>query len=446
MNETGQVVSQLELFAASPGTQRSRERLLDLLIDAVGVGAAGSSAAVARRCLPALDGDDAASHAWMRGVCMHALDFDDTHEPSLCHTGTALIPGLLGLGMRRPTPGRALLDAFEVGLRFVEFLSPLGPRINAMGLHSTGILGTLGSAAATAWLLTEEPATAARAVEIASLMTGGLGVAFGNDGKAIQAGRASEAGMRAALLAAAGVEAPIGGALGPRGIFALWLGGNAPAQARWDDLCAEAPLNVAVKPYPSCFLTHSTIDATTQLRDALHVSGPDEVAQLEVTVHPIARDLADKIALRTANDAKFSLRYCVLAALSGEASSIPAFEPSSQARLTRSGPWWEEWTRRCQVRVDDTAPRLAVTASLVTIDGREAQVTVESPSGSVNRPLDREAVAQKFQRNFSATEFDPAGLLGELIALPGTSDIRGTAALAAPWTLTSGRMAESRAN
>lgn len=435
MNETERLQAQFDLFARTPSSETARARLLDLVEDAVGVGVAGASTTVARRCLPALQPGDPATTAWMRGVCMHALDFDDTHEPSLCHTGTAIVPALLALAQGHLVSGAQLLDAFEVGLRFVEFLAPFGPRVNSMGLHSTGILGTLGSAAAGAWLLTGEPARAARAVEIASLMTGGLGVAFGNDGKSIQAGRAADAGIRAALLAAAAVEGPTGGVLGPRGIFALWLGEDAPAQARWGDPCAQAAENVAIKPYPSCFLTHSTIDAALELRKQLGVREADAVARFEVTVHPIARDLADKTVLESANDAKFSLRYCVLASLAGEVPAVPTFGLESQARLTRSADRWRDWVDRCEVRVDETSARLAATAGLVTAEGRTAQVTIPHPSGSVSSPLDRKAVEAKFRANLTTSGVDADAALAELASLPGSAEVSCAGALAVPWTL-----------
>lgn len=444
MKGRADLATQLEVIAATEGSARARARLVDLLIDAVGVGLAGASAPVARRSLEALGTSDGAADAWIRGAWMHALDFDDTHEPSLCHTGTALLPGLLALCRARRMSGAELLDAFEFGLRFVEFLAPFGPQINSLGLHSTGILGTLGAGAACGWLLTRDPRDTARAVELAALMTGGLGVAFGNDGKPIQAGRAAQAGLHAALLAAAGAEAPSGGVAGPRGVFALWLGPDAPERLAWGDPCADAALNVAVKPYPSCFLTHSTIDAALQLREQLGIDDAEDVERFEATVHPIARDLADKTRLGTANDAKFSLRYCVLAALNGETPALGTFEPDRQATLAGPDARWQDWVERCRVEVDDGAPRLAVTARVVKRGGDEARLRLEFPSGSVSNPLDGAAVESKFRGNTAAAAIDADAALAELRRAPETKDISDLKALAPPWQLSSAAAAPAR--
>src|SRR6185437_1719157 len=144
-----------------------------------------------------------------------------------------------------------------------------GPGLNAAGAHSTAILGSLGAAAACGWLMTHSMEATADAVELAGLLAAGLGQAFGSDGKPLQAARASEIGVRAALFAAAGLTAPRGAAFGDRGVLALWLGGDAVARLRWGDACSGAAERVAIKPYPSCFLTHSTIDGVLALRASL---------------------------------------------------------------------------------------------------------------------------------------------------------------------------------
>jgi 2-methylcitrate dehydratase PrpD len=442
MSGIGDLSAQVGLFAATPA--RGRARLTDLLVDAVGVGLAGASTPVARGCLDALGSRDGTADAWIRGAWMHALDFDDTHEPSLCHTGTALLPGLLALGRARRSSGAELLEAFELGLRFVDFLAPFGPQINSMGLHSTGILGTLGAGAACGWLLSRDPNFTARTVELASLMTGGLGVAFGNDGKPIQAGRAAQSGLHAAQLAASGAEAPTGGVFGPRGVFALWLGANATEQLAWGDPCVDATLNVAVKPYPSCFLTHSTIDAALRLREQLEIDNVEDVERFEATVHPIARDLADKTRLGTANDAKFSLRYCVLAALTGETPVVATFEPDRQVTLAGSDARWHDWVERCHVQVDESAPRLAVTARVVKRGGDQAELRLEFPSGSASNPLDAAAVESKFRGNATAAGVDADAALAELRRVPDADDVSAVKALEPPWQLSAAAAAKAR--
>jgi 2-methylcitrate dehydratase PrpD len=418
------LVDQIDVFAAAVARDRS-PRLIDLVLDGVGVAIAGRTSHGAQAAAGVLGGATASwDSAWLHGMQMHSLDFDDTHEPSLCHSGTALLPGLLALGRAQGRSGRELLEAFDLGIRFVDFASECGAGLNAAGAHSTAILGSLASAAACAWLTTRDAAVAADAVELAALLAAGLGAAFGSDGKPLQAARASEVGVRAALFAAGGLNAPRGAAFGEHGVLALWLGIDALDSVRWGDECSGAAARVAIKPYPSCFLTHSTIDGVLALRESLDLRRATELERMTVEVHPLAGMIADKTTLGAEN-AKFSLRYCALAALSDGRVNVETFGPAGQQRLVDEAGTFERWVGRVEVRTDAAAPTLISRIGLLTTDGRERSVIVEAPRGSRTEPLSREDVITKFRDN-AARQCDDAAvqlLVDIVLALPSAPDI-----------------------
>ncbi|MFZ0128096.1 MAG: MmgE/PrpD family protein [Candidatus Dormiibacterota bacterium] len=418
------LVDQIRLFATTRAGDRI-PRLLDLMLDGVGVAVAGRTAH-AGRIAASVFGAAATpwDAAWLHGMQMHALDFDDTHEPSLCHTATALLPGLLALGRAHRSSGRDLLDAYDLGIRFIDFASACGPALNTAGAHSTAILGSLGSGAACGWLLTHDAEMTADAVEVAALLAAGLGAAFGSDGKPLQAARASEIGVRAATFVAAGLNAPHGAAFGDHGVLALWLGVDAPTTVRWGDECAGAAGLVAIKPYPSCFLTHSTIDATLSLHGSLDLLGAADVARMSVEVHPLAAQIADKTSLGAEN-AKFSLRYCALAALTDGRVNVDTFSVATEQRLVDDAGSFETWVSKVHVRTDPAAPPLAARISLLLADGREGAITVEAPRGSRSAPLTRDDVIAKFRDNVSG-EHDGNSvqrLLDEVMGMPTAPDI-----------------------
>jgi 2-methylcitrate dehydratase PrpD len=420
----GALVDQMRLLAAA-AAHADDARLLDLLLDAVGVAIAGRTAHAARAAKSVFGAAGTPwDSAWLHGMQMHALDFDDTHEPSLCHTATALVPGLLALGRAQRRSGAEVLEAYDVGIRFVDFASKCGPALNTAGAHSTAILGSLAAAAACGWLLTHDAEMTADAVEVAAVLAAGLGAAFGSDGKALQAARASETGVRAALFAAAGIDAPKGAAFGDRGVLALWLGVDAPASVRWGDECPGAAGRVAIKPYPSCFLTHSTIDGALALRRSLDLRGAADLERMNVEVHPLAVQIADKTTLG-GESAKFSIRYCVLAALTDGTVNVDTFSPSTQQRLAGAAGSFESWVTRVHVRADAAAPALTARIDLVTTDGRTTALTVEAPRGSRSEPLSRDDVIAKFRDN-AARAYDAASaqrLLDEIIALPSARNV-----------------------
>lgn len=423
MESHAQIVEQLSRLGAAGHDAAVEARLLDLIVDATGVALAGGRTRVGGQA-EGLFGSSA--HPWdaalVLGTRMHALDFDDTHEPSLCHTAAALLPALLALGFDRHVTGASLLRAYELGLGTTAFLSPCGTAINAAGGHSTGIVGGLASAAACAWLLTEDAERAADAVEIASLLVSGLGLAFGTDCKPVQAGHAAEVGVRAALLAEARVSCPRSGPFGPRGLFGLWLGPGAP-EPRWGTDGTGAAFDVAVKPYPSCFLTHGSIDAMLELRPQL--GGAEAIERVELTVSPMANELANKTALASPNDAKFSLRYCALAALTEGRVTLDTFAPAARQRLAGRPEEWERWCSRFEVRAESRVPVVGCDLRIHTADGRTLHATTTAQRGSPGRPLSRQEIVDKFVANAAPAigERAAARLLGALWALPETSSI-----------------------
>jgi 2-methylcitrate dehydratase PrpD len=429
---------QLALMAPAPGVPPP-PRLTDLLVDALGVGLVGRSTALAQIVESVTLGGVAVwDRAWRHGTAMHALDYDDTHEPSLCHSGTAILPGLLAVGVERDRSGAEVLSAFDYGLRVVQFLSPFGPRINEMGMHSTGIVGSLAAAAAVAWLVDGDPQTAADAMEIAAVMAAGLGASFGTDTKPVQAARAGEAGTRAAILASLGLGPPRQAVFGERGLFALLLGGDPSAEVAWGDDNRGAVDQVALKPYPSCFLTHSTIDAVRELTLRLSIAGAGDVDHVAITVHPITTGIADKTDIATANDTKFSLRYCSLATIAHGSPTIDSFTEETWRRLLPTRSAWRSWVDRFTVVSDSAVPRLASRVVMTMTDGRRDAVEVVEPHGSASHPLSRDEVDAKFRANaadiLSVRDIETClASLHAIADVPGLRDLPSLRAVMPPY-------------
>ncbi len=96
----------------------------------------------------------AATAALANGMLGHADETDDSHAPSLCHPGCAIVPAALAMGERERAGGAALLRAVALGY-------DIGTRIN-MSLnayefredgHSTHSFGPMFGAAAAAGAL-----------------------------------------------------------------------------------------------------------------------------------------------------------------------------------------------------------------------------------------------------------------------------------------------------
>src|SRR2546425_3796517 len=218
--------------------------------------------------------------ALANGAAGHAHDFDDTNFALMGHPSVPLFAAALAGAEAETADGGALMLAYVIGFEIDAALGiALNPDHYTRGWHATSSIGTLGCAAAAARLLGLDVNQTRHALGMAASMASGLKENFGSMTKPYHAGHAAQSGLRAAQLAREGLTASDAALDGRQGYVAAFSGATLPADAldrlgtRWE-LTASG---IAVKPYPSCALTHSAIDALLELR-ARHRIDPAKVA------------------------------------------------------------------------------------------------------------------------------------------------------------------------
>jgi 2-methylcitrate dehydratase PrpD len=96
----------------------------------------------------------ASTAALANGMLGHADETDDSHAPSLCHPGCAIVPAALAMGERERASGAALLRAvalgYDIGCRINMSLNAYEFREDGHSTHSFGPM--FGAAAAAAAL------------------------------------------------------------------------------------------------------------------------------------------------------------------------------------------------------------------------------------------------------------------------------------------------------
>jgi 2-methylcitrate dehydratase PrpD len=159
----------------------------------------------------------AAGAALLNGTLAHALDFDDTHLPSVLHPSAAVVPAALAAAEGSGASGRDLLAAVAAGDELVVRVGMAGydPDLGnsiffEKGLHATSIAGTMGAALASAMVYGLEEEEIGHAVAIAASMGAGIIEANRTGGtvKRIHCGWAAHAGITASELAARGLTGP----------------------------------------------------------------------------------------------------------------------------------------------------------------------------------------------------------------------------------------------
>jgi len=162
--------------------------------------------------------------------------------------------------------------------------------------------------------------TTVNALGVAGSASGGLMefLASGSSTKQLHAGTAAMAGVIAARLAAAGADGPATVLEGERGLYRAFSARPADTSLVTSGLGESWEVErIAIKPYPSCRLTHAALDVAKRLRDRVPA---EAVCDLEIQVHPDAAAFVgwpDELRRRprTVYDAKFSLAWSVAALL-----------------------------------------------------------------------------------------------------------------------------------
>ena len=259
--------------------------------------------------------------AFANGISIHADDYDDTQlavAPDrvyglLTHPSAPVLPQVLALAERDRRGGRDLMTAYQVGVEVeCKVAEAILPRHYQHGFHSTGTVGTIGSAAACAKLLGLDRESTRRALSIGASQASGLRENFGTMTKPFHAGHAAEGGVVAAELAQLGFTASPNGLEAERGFFRAAGGGYSPEliDGKLGNPWTFHSPGVSIKPHPSGSLTHPGIAVMLDLIRR-HDIRPERVKRVAVgTNHNMPNAL---IHHRPRNElqAKFSMEFCM---------------------------------------------------------------------------------------------------------------------------------------
>jgi len=252
--------------------------------------------------------------ALINGSASHALDYDDTLVSFLGHPSVTLFPSLLALAEWEEKSGQEFLTAYLIGLQAGGTVGACAGLDHYMaGWHATSTLGHLASAAGCARLmgLTEEQTV--HALGIGGTQSSGLKRVFGTMCKPFHAGRSSQAGLMAALLAREGFTSAEDILEGPQGFFHVLKGEMNEEVVGLLGLGWDVQ-NLSQKYHASCHATHSPLEATMMLVEDEKIT-PDEIRSIHVYSSQLALDAAGKTRPATGLEGKFSIPYCVANAL-----------------------------------------------------------------------------------------------------------------------------------
>ncbi|MCO4887753.1 MmgE/PrpD family protein [Cupriavidus sp. WGtm5] len=338
--------------------------------------------------LPLGQSATARAAALLNGAAAHAAEIDDSFRDAMYHPGAATIAAAMAAAQDVGAGGETLLKAIVVGYEVSTRIGVVLGRAHYRFWHSTATVGTFGAAAAAAFLYGASEAQLAHALSTAATFAAGLQQAFRMDSmsKPLHAGRAAEGGLLAARAAVAGITGSLDVLDGETGMGQAMSDGP-----DWNGLASTLGQDFHIcrltfKNHIGCGHTFAAIDGALTLKARLGIETA-QIRRIRVATYRPALDIACYLEPRNENEARFSLKFIVAAALVHGSVRLSAYTPE---RL------WDRETRRLMdcmtVEVDPVIDgwfpgKRAARVEIETTDGATADYLQPNRKGDPEDPL-----------------------------------------------------------
>jgi 2-methylcitrate dehydratase PrpD len=358
--------------------------------------------------------------ALANSTMMHAMDFDDTLDASALHTFVSVLPaGLATAEYLGGVDGKTLITSLVLGVDMICRVS-LGIQ-RPLSWIRTSTCGSFGAAVTAGKLLGLDRERLTNALGVVYSQTSGnaQGLIEGRLVKRMQPGFAAQAGVTSAFLSRAGITGSHNFLQGRYGFYNLYERGEYDPDPVIDGLGEHYTiLDLSLKPYPCCRMTHASIDATLQLRDVIGGSDID-VEEIQVTASKMVTEMVGKpfvIGTDPQVDAQFSIPYTVSAALLNGDVFLKDFEVAAimDERMNALA-------ERVKVTSDPNLPDKDILHAKMTIrmkSGQSHEASVNAPLGNPARPLTMAHCKEKFRKCLAQSKVDfDDGRTNELLSM-----------------------------
>jgi aconitate decarboxylase len=396
------------------------DRIKLLILDSLGCGLYGADLAWSRILYDTLSEVDdtravavwgtrnrlSAPHAaLLNGTQIQGFELDDVHRQGVLHVGAVALPALLAVAEMRGMPGREFLTAAVAGYE-------IGPRVGmcmgqehiGQGWHSGATVGVFSAAAAVSRGLGLDQTSTVHALGSAGTQSSGLMAAqYGAMVKRMHAGRASQSGLYAGLLAENGFTGIIDVFEAPYGGFCTTF---SRSQDRFDldQLDSELgkrfeTMRISLKFYSCVGSNHTTLDAirTIQARRPFHL---DELEKIIVYGSQVTVDhVGWPYRPEGLTSAQLNLPFCVATLLLEGDAFVDQFTPDCFDDRRRI-----DVSRKVEVRHDPKITALGskfrhkVRVEVHLRGGSVETETCEAPLGSEQSFASRADIVDKFRK------------------------------------------------
>jgi 2-methylcitrate dehydratase PrpD len=328
--------------------------------------------------------------ALINGAASHALDYDDTLMTYVGHPSVVLFPSLLALSQWQGRSGLEFLNAYIVGIETASAIGAVAGMEHYMaGWHATSTIGHLASAAACSKLLELSEEKTLNALGVAGTLACGLKRSFGTMCKPFHAGRASQAGIMATLLADDGFTAAPDILEAPLGFLHVFSRDINPDAIQNLGSTWTLP-KLAQKYHASCHGTHSAIDAALAIVSENRLA-PDDINAIRVHTSKLCIDAAGIKKPATGLEGKFSIVYCVANALLRETTGVRAFTEKMVL-----DPGVRAFMEKLTIHIDKAMSPLGAMVQITTNEGRTFECQTDIVRDIPGIEIKREKIKNKF--------------------------------------------------
>ena len=347
----------------------------------------------------------AANAVIANGTLAHGLDYDDTLEGAIVHTGCCAGMTALAAGEEIGASGAKVLEAAIVGTEVLCKVGLVAPgKFHARGFHPTAICSTFGAAAAAGKLYGLNANQWVDAFGLCGSQSSGI-IEYLADGtwtKRIHPGWSAHGGIIATLLAKEGFRGPAKVLEGTHGFFSAFGGKNQydfekifELGRRW-----EIP-RLTFKSYPCGSISHPYMDCALRIKQK-YSPLPDQIAEVvcrtaEGPVHRLWEPLADKQKPVSSYGAKFSLPYSIAVMLIRGQAGLEEF-----SEVAIRDPGLLELAAKIRYELDPSIDYPRHFEGHVQVKVKDGTIYTEDqlhPRGGYEDPLPPEEIEAKFRTN-----------------------------------------------
>ncbi|MGH7831446.1 MAG: MmgE/PrpD family protein, partial [Candidatus Binatia bacterium] len=347
----------------------------------------------------------AANAVLANGTLAHGLDYDDTLEEAIVHTGCTGAITALAVGEEIGASGRGVLEAAVAGIEVMCKVGLVAPgKFHARAFHPTALCAPFGAAAAAGKLGGLTIPQFMDAFGICGSQSAGIieYLADGSWTKRLHPGWSSHGGVIAVLLARQGFRGPSSVFEGRQGFYFAFGGENGHRLERLQELGKkwETP-RLAFKSYPCGSISHPYMDCALRLRQSYSVRAEEiEEVVCRTAAGPVPRlwePLKEKQRPATSYGAKFSLPYSIAVILVRGRAGLEEFSEEAIR-----DPEVLSLAEKVRYELDTTIDYPRHFSGHVKIRLKEGRVLEENqpyPRGGFESPLPPEEIEEKFRAN-----------------------------------------------